>query len=318
MLAPQMDKFAALRTFVAVVNTGSFARASEKLGMSRAMTTKHVQTLEAELGARLLNRTTRKLSTTEAGRAFHARAERVLADLDEAEQAVADVSSSPKGLLRAAAPMSFGFRHLGPAIAEFMRECPDMAVELSLNDRMVDLVDEGLDVAVRIGRLAESSLVARRVGSARLIAVASPEYLARKGKPKSPADLAWHDCLDYTLSTTGPEWRFVDRDGKEARARVAGPLKANNGDVLLEAALAGRGIALSPSFIAAPDLAAGRLADVFAPDWIGEELPIHAVYPAARHLSVKVRRFVDFLAARFAKAPWDSAAQIRRSAKGGK
>jgi DNA-binding transcriptional LysR family regulator len=313
-----MDKFAALRTYVAVVNSGSFARAAEKLGLSRAMATKHVQTLEAELGARLLNRTTRKLSTTEAGRAFHARAERVLADLDEAENAVVDASANPKGLLRVAAPMSFGFRHLGPAIADFLRECPDMAVELSLNDRIVDLIDEGLDVAVRIGRLAESSLVAKRIGAARLIPVASPEYLARKGKPRKPADLVDHDCLDYTLSTGGAEWRFVDRDGKIAAARVAGPLKANNGDVLLEAALAGRGIAQSPSFIAGPDLAAGRLVDVFAPDWIGEELPIHAVYPAARHLSVKVRRFVDFLAARFAKAPWETSAQIRRSAKGGK
>jgi DNA-binding transcriptional LysR family regulator len=214
-----MDKFAALRTYVAVVNAGSFARAAEKLGMSRAMATKHVQTLEAELGARLLNRTTRKLSATEAGRAFHARAERVLSDLDEAESAVADASASPKGLLRVAAPMSFGYRHLGPAIAEFMRDCPDMAVELSLNDRVVDLVDEGLDVALRIGRLAESSLVAKRIAAARLIPVASPAYLARKGKPKTPADLAWHDCLDYTLAAAGPEWRFTDRAGKEARAR---------------------------------------------------------------------------------------------------
>ncbi|MFM7345954.1 MAG: LysR family transcriptional regulator [Tagaea sp.] len=313
-----MDKFAALRTFVAVVNTGSFARAAAKLGLSRAMATKHVQTLEADLGARLLNRTTRKLSTTEAGRAFHARAERVLADLDEAEAAVADATASPRGLLRVAGPMSFGFRQLGPAIADFMTECPDMAIELSLNDRIVDLVDEGLDVAVRIGRLAESSLVARRLASARLVAVAAPAYLARKGTPKSPADLAWHDCLDYTLSSTGPEWRFIDRNGRMASARVAGPLKANNGDVLLEAALAGRGIVLSTSFIAGPEIAAGRLVDVFAPAWLGEELPIHAVYPAARHLSVKVRRFVDFLAARFAKAPWEAGVQMRRSAKGGK
>jgi DNA-binding transcriptional LysR family regulator len=310
-----MDKFAALRTYVAVVNAGSFARAAGKLGMSRAMATKHVQTLEAELGARLLNRTTRKLSATEAGRNFHARAERVLADLDEAENAVADASASPKGLLRVAAPMSFGFRHLGPAIADFLRECPGMAVELSLNDRVVDLIDEGLDVALRIGRLAESSLVAKRIAAARLVPVASPEYLARKGTPKTPADLARHDCLDYTLAAAGPEWRFTDRDGKEASARVAGPLKANNGDVLLEAALAGRGIALSPSFIAAPDLAAGRLIDALAPDWLGEELPIHAVYPAARHLSVKTRRFVDFLAARFSKATWD--ARVRKERKKG-
>lgn len=309
-----MDKFAALRTYVAVVGTGSFSRAAEKLGLSRAMATKHVQTLEEELGARLINRTTRKLSVTEAGRDFHARAERVLADLEEAENAVADVSANPRGLLRVAAPMSFGIRHLGPAIADFMRECPDVAVDLSLNDRVVDLIDEGLDVAVRVGRLAESSLVARRIARARLIAAATPDYLQRKGKPKTPADLAWHDCLDYTLSALGPEWRFYDRDGKMHAVRVAGPLKANNGDVLMGAAKAGRGIVLTPSFIGGEEIAAGALVDVL-PDFKGEELPIHAVYPAARHLSVKVRRFVDFLAARFADAPWEIGKSPRRKAK---
>ncbi len=295
-----MDRFVSLRTFVAVVNGGSFANAARKLGLSRAMATKHIQTLEERLGARLLNRTTRRLALTEAGRAFHARAERILADLEEAEGAVGDAQALPKGLLRVAAPMSFGVQHLSPAIAEFMCECPEMAIDLSLNDRVIDLIDEGVDVAVRIGRLADSSLIAKRLATARFAVAASPAYLARKGTPKLPEDLVRHDCLEYTLSSRGSDWAFVGPGGETRVVRAAGPLKANNGEVLLAAAIAGRGVVSLPTFLIGPTLAAGKLVPLFGGDWRPEEIAISAVYPPTRHLSAKVRSFVDFLVMRFA------------------
>jgi DNA-binding transcriptional LysR family regulator len=304
-----MDRFVSLRAFVAVVNTGSFAAAAAKLGLSRAMTTKHIQTLEETLGARLLNRTTRRLALTEAGRAFHARSERILADLEEAEAAVGDATAIPKGLLRVAAPMSFGVLHLSAAIADFMGECPEMAVELLLNDRTVDLIEEGVDVAVRIGRLSDSTLIAKRIAPARMAACAAPEYLARHGTPATPDDLVKHACLEYTLAARGQEWGFVNAEGHSKTVRIAGPLKANNGEVLMAAALAGRGIARLPTFMTGAHLAAGRLVRVLAPAWQPEDLAIFAVYPPTRHLSAKVRRFVDFLGDRFAVPAWDAAAE---------
>jgi DNA-binding transcriptional LysR family regulator len=300
-----MDRFVSLKAFVAVVNAGSFARAAAKLGLSRAMTTKHIQTLEENLGARLLNRTTRRLAPTEAGRAFHARAERILADLEEAEGAVGDAQATPKGLLRVAAPMSFGVLHLGGAIADFMCECPEMAIDLSLNDRVVDLIDEGVDVAVRIGRLADSSLIAKRIAPARLALCATPAYLKARGTPLAPEDLVKHACFEYSLSVRGSEWVFVDRNGQTKTVRVAGPLKANNGEVLLAAALAGRGIVMLPTFMVGEHLRAGRLVPLLLPEWQPEEIAISAVYPPTRHLSAKVRRFVDFLVKRYADPPWD-------------
>ncbi|MCZ8313118.1 MAG: LysR family transcriptional regulator [Magnetospirillum sp.] len=305
-----MDRFVSLKAFVAVVNTGSFAAAAAKLGLSRAMTTKHIQTLEETLGARLLNRTTRRLALTEAGRAFHARSERILADLEEAEAAVGDATAIPKGLLRVAAPMSFGVLHLGTAIADFMCACPEMAVELLLNDRTVDLIEEGVDVAVRIGRLADSSLIAKRIAPARIALCAAPEYLVRHGTPATPEDLVKHACLEYTLAARGQEWAFVDAEGRSKTVRVAGPLKANNGEVLMAAALAGRGIAYLPTFMTGAHLAAGRLVRVLAPAWQPEDIAIFAVYPPTRHLSAKVRRFVDFLGDRFAAPAWDAEAEI--------
>ncbi|MBL8806531.1 MAG: LysR family transcriptional regulator [Rhodospirillales bacterium] len=300
-----MDRFVTLRTFVSVVNGGSFANAARKLGLSRAMATKHIQTLEEHLGVRLLNRTTRRLALTEAGRAFHARAERILADLEEAENAVGDANTMPKGLLRVAAPMSFGVAHLSPAIADFMCEFPEMAVELSLNDRVVDLIDEGLDMAVRIGRLADSSLIAKRLATARFAVAAAPTYLAERGTPKEPEDLVRHDCLEYTLSSRGSDWVFAGPGGSVRAVRASGPLKANNGEALLAAAIAGRGIVYLPTFMVGATIAAGKLVPLFSGDWQPEELAISAVYPPTRHLSAKVRRFVDFLTRRFADPPWD-------------
>jgi DNA-binding transcriptional LysR family regulator len=201
--------------------------------------------------------------------------------------------------------MSFGVQHLSPAIADFMRECPEMAIELSLNDRVIDLIDEGVDVAVRIGRLADSSLIAKRLASARFAVAAAPDYLARRGTPKLPEDLVRHDCLEYTLSSRGQDWAFVGPGGEVRVVRAAGPLKANNGEALLAAAIAGIGIVALPTFMIGPVLAAGKLAELFGGEWRPEEIAISAVYPPTRHLSAKVRRFVDFLSDRFADPPWE-------------
>ncbi len=212
---------------------------------------------------------------------------------------------APRGVLRVAAPMSFGFLHVGPALPDFLGRCPELELDLALNDRMVDLVEEGYDVAVRIGVLADSSLVARRLAPSRLVLCAAPQYLATRGRPVAPEDLVRHDCARYSYRTAGPEWRFRGPDGLR-RVKVSGRLAVNNGDVLLAAALGGLGIVMLPSFIAGEALRAGRLERVL-PDWrVAEEASVHAVYPAGRYLSPKVRAFVDFLAARFGDPPyWD-------------
>ena len=302
-----MDRFASLRAFVAVVNAGSFARAAERLGLSRAMVSKHVQLLEDRLGARLLQRTTRRLSLTEAGRGFHGRAERLLADLDEAEAAVASESTAPRGTLRISAPVSFGAGWVAPALARFLAAHEGLAADLVLNDRVVDLVEEGFDLAIRIGRLPDSSLIARRLAPCRVTLVAAPAYLAARERPRAPADLAGHNCLGYAYQSTGDTWRFVPSGGGAAVAvRVRGSLDANNGEALAAAAREGIGIALLPTFLVGEDIRRGRLTCLLD-GWEPETLGVHAIYPQSRHLSAKVRGFVDFLAARFGPAPpWDA------------
>jgi DNA-binding transcriptional LysR family regulator len=302
-----MDRFQSLRAFVAVVNAGSFARAAERLGLSRAMMSKHVQQLEDRLGARLLQRTTRRLSLTEAGRAFHARAERLLADLEEAETAVASEGAAPRGTLRISAPVSFGARWVAPALAEFLAAHDGLAGELVLNDRIVDLVEEGFDLAIRIARLTDSSLIARRLAVSRFALVAAPGYLARAGAPRAPADLAKHNCLGYAYAATGDTWKFVRQGGgASASVRVRGTLTANNGDALAAAARQGLGVAVLPTFQVGDDLRQGTLTCLLE-GWEPEALGVHAVYPQNRHLSAKVRAFVDFLAERFGPTPpWDA------------
>lgn len=299
-----MDRLAAMEAFVAVVNAGSFARAAEKLRLSRAMVSKHVLALESRLGARLLNRTTRKVSLTEAGQAFHARAADLIAEFAAAEELVAE-TAAPRGLLRITAPVSFGHRHLAPIITAFLARHPAMRCELALSDRMVDLVEEGYDLAVRIARLKDSSLIARRIAPARMVLCASPDYLAKAGAPRAPADLARHDCLDYTYSSTRNEWRLVGRDGREFGVRVEGRLRANDGEALAAAARAGAGIAYLPTFIIGDDLRAKILIPVL-PGWTAPNIAVHAVYPAQRQLPVKVRAFVDHLLGTCGAAPpWD-------------
>jgi DNA-binding transcriptional LysR family regulator len=300
-----MDRFAAVEAFVRVGETGSFSEAARRLNTSKSAVSRHVSTLEAELGARLLHRTTRSLTLTEAGRDYLQRASRVLADLAEANQAVTQLEAAPRGTLRVNAPLSFGFLHLAPAIPDFLARFPEVEVDITMNDRLVDLVDEGFDVAVRIGALADSSLIARRLAPVRRVVCGSPDYLAAHGAPTSPDDLGRHACLRYSLVSRIHEWRFVDALGRPWPVEVKGPLITNNGDANRAAALGGTGLVYLPTFIVGADITAGRLETVLEP-FVPQDMTLNAVYPHARHLSPKVRAFVDFLAARFGPAPyWD-------------
>jgi len=300
-----MDRFVELSAFVRTVDRGSQAAAAREIGVTPAMLGRYIGALEGRLGTRLLNRTTATQSLTEAGAAFYARASAILEQLENADHAASDWQAEPRGTLRVNAPMSFGARHLAAAVSGFCALHADVRVEMILNDRVVDLVEEGYDVAVRIGRLADSGLVARRLATCRLAVCASPDYLARRGAPRTPMDLRVHDCLLYTYASGGDAWRFRGEHGEE-EVRLVGSLMANNGDALLAAALAGQGVILQPTFIVGDALRQGRLTRLL-PGWQLQDLDVHAVYPSARHLSPKVRGFVDFLAARFRDPPsWDA------------
>jgi len=301
-----MDRLDDMLAFIKVVDTKSFTAAAERLNLSKSVVSRRIAELENRLGARLLNRTTRRLSLTEVGQAFYERCTRILSDLDEAERAVADLHAAPRGRLRVNAPLSFGLLHLAPAIADFMQRHPAIEIDIDLNDRYVDLIDEGYDMAVRIGRLRDSSLIARRLAPNRRVICASPAYLEQHGTPETPEDLTKHCCLLYTNVPTAEQWQF--RVNGETRAvRVQGNLRANNGDILLAAAIAGHGVAVAPTFLCGEALASGALRCLLY-DYYVSDSAVYAVYPQNRHLSPKVRAFVDFLAARFGPEPyWDAA-----------
>ncbi len=299
-----MDRLTSMEVFTRVAEAGSFSAAARQLGLSKSAVSKHVMALEERLGARLINRTTRRLSLTEVGAAYHAWCARIAADVAEAEISVSRLHSEPRGLLKVNAPMSFGYLHLAPAIPDFLARHPDMRVEMTMNDRFVDLVDEGYDVAVRIGRLADSSLIARRLAPSRTVLCGAPSYFREHGVPEAPDDLARHNCLIYSYQASHELWRFTGAKG-EHTVRVRGNLTANNGDALRAAALRGLGVAMLPAFLVGGDVQAGVLQAV-----LGEfELPesaIYAVYPHNRHMSAKLRAFVDFLVERFGPEPyWD-------------
>ena len=300
-----MDRFAEFNAFVRTVDRGSQAAAARELGVTPAMVGRYIRALEDRLGARLLNRTTTTQSLTEAGAAFHARATAVLEQLEAAEEAVADRQAAPRGVLRVSAPMVFGVRYLAASLAGFGALYPAVRVELTLNDRVVDLVEEGYDLAVRIGRLADSSLIARRLAVCRVALCAAPSYLARAGHPASPRDLRRHNCLLYAYAANAAVWRF-SKEGTEAQVEVDGDLMANNGDALRAAAIEGAGIILQPTFIVGDALRDGRLVRLL-PEWRIPDLTVHAVYPSTRHLAPKVRGFIDFLVTRFGDPPqWDA------------
>lgn len=302
-----MDRLAMLEVFVAVAERGSFTRAAEELGLSNSAVSKHVMALEERLGARLLNRTTRRVSLTEVGQGYVERARAILADLEEADAAAGSLNDEARGTLKLSAPFSFSERHLGGVLADFMAAHPRLEVDLSLNDRFVDIVDEGFDLAIRIGALRDSSLKARRLAPVRRVLAASPAYVEKAGPLETPDDLAAHTCLRYSIS--GDTWE-LEREGEAgriaARIRAAGPLRVNNGDMLRDVALRGGGIANLPTFIIGEDLAAGRLVRVL-PGWCASTIAMYAVYPPGRALSAKVRLLIDFLAEKFGPVPpWDA------------
>ena len=302
-----MDRLTGMEVFARVAEAGSFTKAAGQLGISTSAASKHVIALENRLGARLLNRTTRRLSLTEVGASYYEWCARIAQDVAEAESTVTRLHSEPRGRIKLNAPMSFGIRHLAPAMPDFMALHPDLTLDMSLNDRFVDLVEEGYDVAVRIGELSDSSLIARRLAPARMMVCGAPAYFERHGVPETPADLAGHNCLGYSLLAAPGEWHFTG-PGRAQTVRTSGSFHANNGDALRAAALAGLGIVVQPSFIVGTDVARGALVRVLA-GFTPRESTIYAVFPHHRHLSAKVRVFVDFLVDRFAPEPyWDAVA----------
>ena len=296
-----MDRWVAMQVFGQVVESGSFAKAADKLGLSTSAASRQVAELEAHLQTRLLNRTTRRVSLTESGRQFYERTVQLMADLAEAEQEASSAAVVPRGTIRLTTSVTFGVRHVAPAIAEFLERHPEVRFDVSLSDRVVDLVEEGLDLAIRIGAPGADNLVARKLGETRLVPCASPQYLAKHGAPKTPEDLAKHNCFTYEYVSPRHVWRFRDRSGAERAVRVAGQLHSNNGDILAEVAAQGAGIVFEPAFIVGPDVRAGRLVPLLQ-DFVPPPVPIYALYPSRKHLSAKVRRFVEFLIERFASA----------------
>ena len=304
-----MDRLDDMAAFVKVVDCKSFTLAADRLGISKSVVSRRMSELENRLGVRLLNRTTRRLGLTEVGQAFYERCVRILADVEEAEHAASKLHGAPRGTLRINAPLSFGLLHLTPAITGFLERYPELQIDMDLNDRYVDLIEEGFDVAIRIGRLRDSSLIARRLAPARRAVVASPAYLRRHGRPASPEDLTAHNCLVYTNVPLAEQWQFRI-DGEIRSVRVGGTLRVNNGEILRDAVVAGLGLAILPTFICGADIAAGRL-DVMLQDCTVSHSAVHVVYPHSRHLSPKVRAFVDFLATRFGPVPyWDEALTV--------
>jgi DNA-binding transcriptional LysR family regulator len=300
-----MHRFGDIQAFVSVVESGSFTAAADRLDTDKSAISRRVSSLEEHLGVQLMRRTTRSLNLTDSGRSFYERAARILADLEEAESAVAQEHGELSGRLRVALPVSFGVLHMGPPIDAFSQQHPRVEFDLDLNDRQVDLLQENIDVAVRIGELSDSSLIAKRLFKARIVVCASPDYLAKNGTPVTPDDLQDHRCLVYSNLRDPGHWPWLDADGVAQRARVNVAMQANNGNLLSIAASDGLGIVMQPAFIAHAAIKAGDLVPILG-KYAWPEPTAYAVYPPARHLSHRVRAFIDFLADYFAATPyWD-------------
>ncbi|MGH8680922.1 MAG: LysR family transcriptional regulator [Burkholderiales bacterium] len=302
-----MDYLTSLRVFKAVADTGSFVAAAGTLRFSRAAVTKHVNHLEDRLGTRLLQRTTRRVALTEAGARFHERCTHVLADLEEAERDATQVNVEPRGTLRVNLPYAFGTAHVAPLLAEFHRTCPSLRLELWLNDRFVDLIEEGFDLAIRISEaLPPSSLVARKLATCRFVVCGAPGYFVQHGEPRAPDELRIQACLGYALSSPlDHDWNFVCPESRRHVVRVDGMLRSNSVDLLRAATVAGAGVAVLPSFVVGDDLKGGRLKAVLT-EYALPVYGVYAVYPSRKHLSAKVKAFVEFLAAKYGPAPyWD-------------
>ncbi|MFA9462493.1 LysR family transcriptional regulator [Thiohalorhabdus sp. Cl-TMA] len=312
-----MDRLTELETYVRVVDSGNISRAAERMGVAKSAVSRRLSDLERRLGAQLLTRTTRQLTVTDAGREFYERCKQLLADMEEAESAVADSHGALRGRLRIAAPVTFGISHLVPLLTEFMRLHPEVQIDVDFSDRHVNLIEDGFDVAVRIGNLQDSSLIARRMAPIRPIVCASPEYLRRHGEPEVPGDLVHHYCMVYTLSAHGTSWPYEAPDGSSGEVQVPIRAAANTGELLREAAIQGEGIILEPTFTIYEAVRRGALVPILT-DYRWNELALHAVYPPTRRLARRVRAFVDFLVDNISDPPyWDQPVNARIAERSG-
>jgi DNA-binding transcriptional LysR family regulator len=302
-----MDRLTSMAVFVAAADEGSLIGAARRFGLSASMAGKHVSAIEADLGIRLMQRSSRQLILTDAGRAYYARCKHILEEVDDANREASDAQQIVRGVLRIAVPLTFGAMHLGGVLARYLDQHPAVAVEVTLSDRYVDLLSEGIDVAIRIGRLLDSDLVARRLAPCRMVFCASPDFLNRYGTPRSVEELRRAPRLAFSEAVSAGDWMLTDPGGRSHL--IDGPVRmaANNTQMLLAAALAGAGVAYGPTFVFGERIAAGDLIALL-PDYRTSDLAIHALYPSARHISLKARRFIDHLIASFgAEPPWDRA-----------
>jgi len=304
-----MNRFENMNTFVKVVETGGISAAADRLGIAKSAVSRRLKELEAHLGVELFHRTTRKMNLTDTGSAYYQQCKRILEDVLETERSTSQTHDTPTGRLKVALPSSFGLMHMGPAINEFLQAHPQIEFDLDFNDREVDLMQEGFDLAIRIADLADSSLIARRLAPIQSVICASPEYLERMGTPKMPDELMQHQCLVYTLIRDFEYWHISDANGQVIKVKLSPYLKASTGEFLRDAAVSGQGIALLPSFIVYKQLEQGALLPLFT-DFRLPQINAYAIYPPTRHLSQRVRTFVNFLVKRFeGTAYWDSCLQ---------
>lgn len=300
-----MNHLEQIRVFVELINCGSATKAADKLGLANSAISRRLKELEDRLGIQLVLRTTRTMSLTDAGRQFYTRCTRILEDIQEAEDEVTENNSELSGQLSIATPWSFGVSHLSPAVSEFMHRHPNVQIDLDMNDRRVDLVSEGIDVAIRIGKLEDSSLIARRIAPVSHVVCASPDYLQRNGTPSTPEQLSEHQGLCYANLKAPDQWFYFDELGNRNIVKVPVRLKSSNGDALRNAAIAGLGILCEPSFIVYRAIRRGLLVPILT-DYKWYEMEVYAVYPQTRHLSAKTRAFIDFLVNRFGDKPeWE-------------
>lgn len=298
-----MDKLTRIKVFVNVVETGSFTAASERMGLSRAAASKYVSQLETSIGARLLNRTTRHVSTTESGRIYFERCKEILHNLEEADEMVSGLSGEPQGTLRISAPSVFAQRHLTPLVSEFTKKYPDVNVNIMVSDRYVDLVDEGYDVAIRVGKLESSDLIAHHITRCCHVLIASPSYLKTAPQLNKPSDLKKHSCVLYSY-TEGAKWPLT-KDGKDCSVKITPVMVSNNPEVLLQAVVAGMGISIMPTFIASDAIRRGDV-QVVLKDYQSLQLQIYAVYASRQYLPAKIRVFIDYLKEKINDPPyWD-------------
>ncbi|MCE7914846.1 MAG: LysR family transcriptional regulator [Nitrosomonas sp. PRO4] len=300
-----MDRYENMNAFVRVVEAGSISAAADRMDVAKSVVSRRLKELEEHLGVELFHRTTRQMNLTDSGRAFYQQTVRILADILEAEHATSQFHGALKGTLKVALPLSFGLMHLGPAINEFLQENPDVEFDLDFNDRQIDILAEGFDLAIRIASLQDSSFIARRLAPIHTVMAASPAYLERISIPYSPQELIHHRCLVYNLINNLESWNLYDTTGQLFKTRITPYLKASNGEFLRDAAVNGLGIVLLPTFIVYREIESGALLPLMT-NYHASHLAVYAIYPQTRHLSQRVRAFVDFLAKRFEGLPyWD-------------